>query len=428
MFHAEKRIKLSDQSSIINNKKNGDPLKGIEVDQEKDSDYISQSDFSEEFSLPMVRRKSQSSGRSSKQSFFSQTDSYQASSGYSSLLSSSLSLSPRKSTSRTPKKRKLEDTGSDENAFFSSDQFVSPSKLRKNDPSDIAKRAKLVLKEKSSSENVILSSTPIRDSNKNKRWGKFRSLHPEKFNIGQSLDDAEPIQKPPVLPKSSGGTSFDYGSSFDFTEDFELTSNSEHQEANIPNNLQQLWTGTLKRVTAPEPQTPIVKPQPIETITKSQEKKFSSNLTTPTRKFYDGWSKLDICGKLHRENNLALDKIFSYLEDIDLLSLSHVSKDYKRMIKSNKSWETKRKNYLNKHQITKENKPISIDTIVRSKPSVAKSRKRAFADSNVNHSMELRSKSISPPCSPSSKRFRDIQRVSLSFKLLQVFLINYFDF
>lgn len=396
-------MKLSDQSSIINNKKKSDPLSISSIDPEKDSDYMSQRDFTEssvDFSLPSIKRKNSTSGRASKQSF-ELADLHQ-SSGYSSLVSSSLS-SPRKSLSRTPKKRKFDDTGSDENAFYNSEHFVSPVKLRKNEPS--GNRAKLVLKEKSSSENVILSSTPIRDANRKKLWGKSRSLHPERFDVGRSLDYAEAIPKPPVLPKTSE-ISFNYGCSFDFTESFDLTSNVEHPDGNIPSNVEQLWTGSLKRETSPQPQAAAVKSQATETVTKSQEQTFSPNLVTPrsTRKFYDGRTKLDICGKLHMENNLALDKIFSHFSDVDLLSLSHVSKDYKHMIKSNKTWETKRRNYLNTHRINKENKLLP-------KPVAAKSCKRAFADSNINHSMELRSKQISPPVSPSTKRFRDIQKV-----------------
>lgn len=405
MFFAEKRIKLSDQSSIVSNKKNG------ASEQEKDSDYISQIDFSgsaADFSLPPVKLRSPRR-RSSKQSFDS-TDSHQVSSGYASLLSSSLSLSPRTSISRTPKKRKFDD----ENTFYGSDQFVSPLKLRKNDPND-AKRAKKVLKEKSTSENVILSSTPIRDSSKNK-WGRFRSLHPEKFDIGRSLDDHEPIRKPPTLP-AAAEASFDC-SSFDLTASFNLTSNVEHSDNNnIPSSLQQLWTGSLKRETSPKPQAAAT-----ETATKSKEQKISKNLNTSRREFYGGRKHLDICGMLQREKNLALDKIFSHLSDADFLSLSHVSKDYKHMIKSSKSWDTKRRNYLNAHQIDRENKlPGKPATVAATKAVIAvatKSRKRAFAESNVDHSMELRSKPVSPPSSPSSKRFRDIQKVKL-LKLLR---------
>lgn len=414
MFFAEKVIKLSDQSSITNKKKK-DSLSISTTDQEKDSDYISQIDFTgsaADFSLPSVKRKRLTSRRASSKQSFDSIESHQTS-GYSSLYSTSLSLSPRKSLNRTPKKRQFEETGSDENAFYNLDHFVSPAKFRKNEPNDNSKRAKLVLREKSSSENVILSSTPIRDSNKNKLWGRFRSLHPEKFDIGRSLDDGESIQKPLTLPKTSE-VSFDYGSSFDFTKSFDLTSNVEPpNDNNIPSTLQQLWTGSLKQETPPKPQTVAVKSQPTETITKSQEQKFSPNLIT-RRKFYGGRAKLDICGMLHRENNLALDKIFSHLSDLDLLSLSHVSKEYKNMIKSNKSWDTKRRNYLNAHQNIKENKLPGTHASVLEKPVGTKNRKRAFADSNVNHSMELRSKPVTPPVSPSTKRFRDIQKVNSS--------------
>lgn len=407
MFCAEKKLKLSDQS--IKDKTNSEPLRKSVIDHERDSDYISQTDFTEsneDFSLAPIYRKSFASDVNfSKQ--FDLTDSHQLSSGYSSLFSSSLSSSPRKSHNRSPKKRKLDDRPGDENAFSTSDSFASPVKLRKNDPSECRKRAKLVLREKSSSENVILSSTPIRDENKNKLWGKFRSLHPEKFNIGKSLDDAEPINKPAILPRTSG-PSIDYGSSFELS----LDSTSFAENTNIPSGLEQLWKGSLARQTSSEPLAVALKTQPIETATKSQEQKLSSNLISSTRKYFNGRLRLDICGKLFKENNLALDKILNHLSDIDILSLSHVSKDYKRMIKSNKSWENKRRNYLNAHLTDLENKLPGSKPIVLSKPVAPKNRKRAFADSNVNHSMELRSKPVTPPVSPSTKRFQDIQKVS----------------
>ena len=398
MFRAEKRLKLSTSSkSSVNNNKNKNFSATSSIDQGIESDYISHTDLTnsgEDFTLPPVKRKFSSPRHSldkNKHSF----DELHTSSGYSSLTSSIVSP-PR--VSRSPKKRKHEDTESDENAFYNSYQFVSPLKIPKKERS-----AKLILKEKSSSENVILSSTPIRNNTKKKLWGKFRSLHPEKFE-----QRFEPLETFSILPKSTEA-SFEIGTSFDFTSSFDL-SNNEQQDSHIPFNLQQLCTGSMNLDT-------IVKPQPTETITKSQEQKVESrtstskttNLSTSSRRSHCGRLKLDMVGMLYKENYLAFNKILGQISDLDLLSLSHVSKDYRNMIKSHKTLETKRLNYLKKFQENRENKPSSQPL---PKPTIVSgNRKRAFGDVNINHSMQLRSKPPSPPVSPSSRRFHENQKV-----------------
>lgn len=417
MFYAEKRIKLSNESSINNNKKKNDSAANS-TDHGIESDYISQVDFTNsadaDFSLPPVKRKlSRQVSFSLRKQPFDLSDPHQTSSGYSSLLSSSTSLSPQKSHSRTPKKRKLEESETDENAFYNSYQFVSPQKIPNKDSGSSTKRAKLILKEKSSSENVILSSTPIRNSNKNKLWGKFRSLHHEKFEIGKSFDEA---LKPSLLPKSTE-VSFDC-SSFDFTNSFDLTNNAEQQENNIPNHLQQLWTGSIIPTADAKPRAEAEISLPIETVSKSPKQNSSStssNLSSSFRISFCGRSKLDICGKLHMENNLALKNILIHLSDFDLLSLSHVSKEYRNMIISNKTWETKRQNYLKAYQKIKENKFPGSNLTLPTKPTALKDKKKALGESNINHTMELRSKPTSPPVSPSRKRFHDNQKVSSTF-------------
>lgn len=385
MFSAEKRIKLS-----TNNKQN-DSAAANSLDHGIESDFGSSLS---DFSLPQVKRKRlvsrQVSFSSQNKRSFDIAELQQTSSGYGSLLSSSSTLSPHKSLSRTPKKRKTEE--SDENAFYNSYQFVSPLKIRKKDPSD-PNGAKLILKEKSSSENVILSSTPISKNNKNKLWGKFRSLHQEKFEFGRSLED----EKFTILPRC---TEASFGSSFDLTSSFNL---SEHTD--IPSsNLQQLWSGSINLDS-------IVKPRPpsnvSQTVTESTTNVSTASITSRTR-FYCGRLKMDVLGKLHAENNLAVNKILSHLSDIDLLSLSHVSKDYRSMIKSNKTHEPKRQNYLKAYQKTKENQlpgatpPPKLPT--------DKARKGKFGDV-INHSMQLRSKHPSPPVSPSRRKFHENQKV-----------------
>lgn len=415
MFYAEKRIKLSDESSINKNKKKSNSSAADSSENIIESGYHSQADFTnstEDFSLPPVkslasRQVSFQSNLDNKQSF-DYVDLQQSSSGYSSLLSTS--SSPQKSHGRTPKKRKQE---TDENAFYNSYQFVSPTKIRKKDPSYDNKRAKLILKEKSCSENVILSSTPIRSSNDKAKWGKFRSLHPEKFVIGKSLDEVETFEKVSTLSKSTDA-SFNFGASFDFTNSFELSSNAEQSIHKIPSDVNQLLTQEIKEIAKPRAEA-------NETITKPQEENVSaasfstSSLSSTSRSFYHcGRLRMDILGKLHDIDKLAAQMILGHLSDIDLLSISHVSKNYKQMIKSDKKLQMKKQNYLKTQRKNLENRTPKeqISFAIKSAKIAEKEQtKRPFGNSNVNHSMQLRSKAVSPPVSPSSKRFHENQKV-----------------
>lgn len=353
-----------------------------------------------DFSLPAVRRKSLlgrkvSFSRNNKQSFES-SDSHHTSSGYSSLLSSSSTASGRSSYNRTPTKRKSEEI--DENA--------SPLKIRKKEPSD-GNRAKRILKEKSSSENVLQTSTPIRPNAQSLLWGKSRSLHPQSFEPQKSLDGFGSFGKPPTLSASSE-ISFDV-SGVDFPTSFDQGSSVVYLETHIPPQFHQLMTSSMNGA--------VVQPKPVETIIESQENAKSklSALSTISssgqrRSFYER-VKLDILGKLNEKDKSALKDIFSYLGDSDLLSLSHVSKDYRSMIKSNKTFETRRLNYLITHQQDLENKhpPGTLSNLSKTK---VKDRKRPFGEANVNHSMQLRSTPSSPPTSPARKRLQDNRNVS----------------
>lgn len=435
MYYAEKRIKLSDESSINKNKKKSNSSAADSSDHGIESGYHSQADFTNstaDFSLPPVKRKSsisrQASFQSNKQSL-DLAETSQSASGYSSLLSSS--YSPRKSHGRTPKKRKQE---TDENAFYNSYQFVSPPKIRKKDPSLDNNRAKLILKEKSSSENVILSSTPIRSVNDKGRWGKFRSLHPERFEIGKSLDEVEPFEKIPTVAKSTEA-SFNFGASFDLTNSFELSSNVEQS---APSDVHQLWTEKINISSLAKPlATP--RAEPTETVTKSQEclknvsaaSHATTSISSSSRTLYNcGRLKMDILGKLHDMDNLALKMILGHLSDIDLLSVSHVSKNYKEMIKSDKKLNLKRQSYLKAQRKNQENRTKDENISITNKTSKIGDRpaRRPFEDSNINHKMELRSKPQSPPVSPSSKRFHENQKVLKTHKGLNSWLSLTFSF
>lgn len=403
MFSFEKRAKLSHEGSVNKTNKNLSAAANS-IDQGIESDYNSHVDFASsgaDFSLPMVKRRVLAPRHSYDQLKRQSSESAEQSSlGYSSLVSSSSSsIAPK---SRTPKKRKFDE--SDENAFYNSHNFVSPLKIRKTD-----RDAKLVLKEKSSSENVILCSTPIQRNDKRKLWGKFRSLHPERFETG-----VEPIEKfSHILPRTTEeAASFDLGSSFDLTTSFDLTSN---HESHIPHNIQSLCTGSIA-TGQPDTQA-LAKPSPTETITKPQEPTQESRgsnapIISPPRRFNCGRLKLDILGTLSRGHDLPLMKILGYMSDQDLLNLSHVSKDYRNMIKSHKTLDSRRLTYLKKFQEVRENKPPGAVKEEPAKIRLTPSRKRAFGDVNVNHSMQLRSKPPSPPVSPSRQKFHENQKVS----------------
>lgn len=420
MLNAGKKFKLSNESSI-NKFKNESHTANL-TDQGIESGFHSQIDFtnnSADFSLPPVKRKSLASRQlypNNKKSL--DLVEQQTSLGYSSLLSSPTN-SPRNLQGRTPRKRKAQE--SDENAFYDSGHFVSPLKISKRSSSTTQNYSKLILKEKSSSENVILSSTPIRDNNK-KKWGRFRSLHPEKFNIGKSVEDNEAIEKLSFTLPKSRDCSFDCGSSLDFSGSFNLTSSAEQQgKPNIPNNLHQLCTASINLDTIEEVKESALSCQPTESTTLPQEQvdlhssgilEQTPNTSSCSRKIYlDGRSKVDILRALHRENNLALPIILNYMTDIDLLSLSHVSKEFSSMITSNKALETKRRNYLESQRQNLENKFSGSFAPSSPKRNALTNHKRAFGDLNVNHSMQLRSKPPSPPVSPSRKRFIENQKV-----------------
>lgn len=402
MFSFEKRAKLSHDGSVNKTNKNSSAA-ALSMDQGIESDCNSHVNFTSsgaDFSLPMVKRRVLAPRHSYDHFKRDSLESAEQSSlGYSSLVSSSSSIAPK---SRTPKKRKFDE--SDEN-FYNSHNFVSPLKIRKTD-----RDAKLVLKEKSCSENVIACSTPIRSNDKKtKLWGKFRSLHPERFETG-----VESIEKlPQILTRTTEeAASFDIGSSFDLTASFDLTSN---HESHIPLNIQSLCTGSIG--TGHLDTQALAKPQPTETITKPQEQARESRpVISPARRSHCGRLKFDIMGALSRGHDLPLMKILGYMSDQDLLNLSHVSKDYRNMIKSHKTLDSRRLTYLKKFQEVRENKPPGAVKGEPAKIRLTPSRKRAFGDVNVNHSMQLRSKVPSPPVSPSRQRFHENQKVRFNLQ------------
>lgn len=369
MLPATKRKKIS-----FNAKENENYDAESGFHSQVDFSSITTSSSSSSLSDVSSRRKSclASSRGSYQQQSFSESQ-QSISIGFGSASTSGILISPAK---RDNRKRKSELSETDEN-FYNSYQFVSPLKIRKRDPND-KNCAKLILKEKCSSENVILSSTPIRTEQKASKWGKFRSFHPEKLQFGKSLDEHEP--EPATAPvKINNDSTFNYSS-------FNLSNTSFNND--IPSeNVQNLLAAEIK-----------TEPKLKSTITTTSTVKPQN-----TRHFYNGKARLDILGELHPRYDIIANKILDYLDPESLLRISHVSKVYRELILSNKIYETKRKSYLKHHRSIVENKYPSCGQKLISSSSLVK--KKAFGPSNlINQSqMILRQRPITPPYSPRGK-------------------------
>lgn len=272
------------------------------------------------------------------------------------------------------RKRKSEVTETDEN-FYNSYQFVSPLKQRKRDPSD-KNCAKLILKEKCPSENVILSSTPIRAEQRASKWGKFRSFHPEKLQFGKSLCDEE--TSPPVKETHDSSLNF---SSINFSN---ASFNTDIPSENVKNLL-------AADIIETEP-----KPKHVS----------SATIIEPlnTRPRYGENKRIDILGMLNPRYENSVCKILNFLDAKSLLNLSHVSRDYRKIIVSNKTYEAKRRIYLNHHRSIVENKYPSC---VRRISTSSYIKKKALESSNLvnqQSSMILRQRPITPPQSPQKRK------------------------
>jgi hypothetical protein len=345
-----------------------------------------------------------------------------SSSGYSSLLSSSSNLTSSVAASssssfsrqsRTPKKRKSEISESDEN-FYNSLHFISP--LKKIPKREDKNCAKLILKEKSSSENVILSSTPIRTNQRT--WQKFRSFHPEKI---KDFDNEQLTNFGTTAQKSSAeGSSFNL-SSFNFSStSFNLTPSTQQD---IPANIHNLWSDDIKPKLDPTRSRPVIlkSSEACESqvpLHLSLSQSTVSSTASERKRHFNGRRTFDILGRLNSNHDIALEKILGYLDDESLLSISHVSKEYRKMIQSNKFYETKRQNYLKASKSVKENKlpnASGSEVIAPTRTASEKKRRKAFNSHNLNdNQMTLRTKPA--PQSPSS-RFNEMQKVSVEYAI-----------
>lgn len=387
---------------------------------QSESGFIS-SEFTNsiDFSLNSIDRTSFSRRSSFQRSSYDSIHYEQKqTSEYGTLNNSSAFESPSKrSINRTPKKRKMPFNERDENYYYS-ENFVSPPKIQ---PKNQVNCAKLILKEKSSSENVILSSTP--KANNNKLWGKFRSFHPEKL-IGKSFGEDEPVQSDSfsnLLPKSIAECSFIdnsfniTNSSFNFTNLLEHNQQQSVEDSKEIPGLNNLWMSKINTSTNAKKIETITSATPVNEI-KTLTNSTSSLINDNPRRNYSGTTKLNILGKLHIERNLALDIILSSLNDIDLTSLCIVSKEYKDLVTTNKHAQSRKENYLKVKRSVKENKiPLSVSFKNQEPVPVyveLKNLPKAFGDSNSNR-MKLRPKpQYSPPVSPSKRLFHENQKVS----------------
>lgn len=278
---SERMLKSSKRLKLMQNEK------GCEIF-DAESGFHSQVDLSSANSseISHLRRKSCSlaSHRGSlKQQSFS--ESHQLSSGYGSSFSltgssSNASVSALVSPAKN-RKRKSELSESDEN-FYNSYQFVSPLKVRKRDPND-KNCAKLILKEKCSSENVILSSTPIRNEQRVNKWGKFRSFHPEKLQFGKSIE----ISSPQMAIKDSSAALLNFSTSFNLS--------SANVTQDIPEHVQNLWTDDIKLFKTPMVTETVTSKTVAETVILEAVKERIKK--SPERTFYDKRERFDILGE-----------------------------------------------------------------------------------------------------------------------------------
>lgn len=388
---------------------NGDSLGSMDSSVESRKRVISSK--SVDFTLPSVKRKTLATRGAS----LHHSDSIeiqqlsQVSSGYSSGLSCSTSSSNQ---NISPRKRKSSSREGDEN-FYNSFSFISPVKLRAS--KEVC--AKKILKEKCSSENVIRCSTPVQNnSNKNRIWRRYQSHHPENVK-----NPTAPFTLSENIPTSVEEASFDEFSSFDLTASFDVTNNEDHRQLfagsirqsneQIESHLEKLLTPTKKE---PQPST-------------------STNLTNKKINYF-GREKFDIIGKLSDKFPSISNNILRYLDFKDKLSLSHVSTIHRNIVRSNKIFETDRINYLENFKKNEENLypgKRNLSSTLKETPICSihekkdKSRLGAYNKNILSNSSILQ---ISPPVSPSRRKFHENQKVSGNFAIFTLTKIFKFSF
>lgn len=322
----------------------------------------------------------------------------QLSSGYGSIFSSSSSCSSSMKKQRSSAKK------SDEN-FYNSFNFISP--VKKPVVREIF-NAKKILKEKSSSENVIRSSTPVQSKANNKKalWGRFRSLHPEKLQTDAEFQALKSIEL----------KSFDESTNLSSFELSDIHSFNQHGEtsANLSSNdvLEELFTKSLNR-TKLEEYTTTGEGEDNE-LNLDNEVKLIEPETKPIAELkvfkkanYQGRENVDILSKLH-EKRISLNPILQYLNFNDLLHLSEVSRKHRDIVRSIKTFESKRQSNKEAFKQNAENLTPSENLRIDSGTLIRKN-KRKFGDFNITNKD---AQPPTPPISPSRRKFHENQKVS----------------
>lgn len=294
----------------------------------------------------------------------------QFSSGYESNYSSSVLCSPSMKRPKSTKK-------SDEN-FYNSFNFISPVKkpIGRQLSND-----KKILKEKSCSENVIRCSTPVQNKSvKRGLWGKSKSLHPGKVLTSAEFD---PIKSLDIKGSFDATTSF---SSFDVSDINSITQQEEDEGINFPKSeLKLLLTGTLASVQE-RPEAAVV----LKSVN------------------YCGRERIDILSKLTEKNIPLEHTVLKYLNFNDLLQLSGVSKQHREIVHSIKSFEAKRIQQTEAFKCNAENANPSKVCELLSSNNVRKEKKKKFGNFNDTN---IITEAVSPPVSPSRRRFHENQKV-----------------
>lgn len=145
-----------------------------------------------------------------------------------------------------------------------------------------------------------------------------------------------------------------------------------------------------------------------------------------SRKSYDGTDRLNIIKRLYKHEPTILETIFSYLNDGDILNLSLVSKIYSNIIQENRIFRDRRQRYLSNIIPMKENQNnnntftnnnnnnINVQMKTDSyKIEPANNPRQPFKE--CNHAIISKKNAvpvdISPPVSPSRRKFRKNQKV-----------------
>lgn len=317
---------------------------------------------------------------------------------------------------KSPQKRRL----ADENCFSPKIKI-----LRENS-------AKLVLKEKSRSENILIASTPIRAV----KLGKFNSFMPSRAAFDSFDQEVEQIpsqtstfQKPKLPALASLGKSHNFSS--EGFDSFNLSSNFDQTDHTGDSNFNSLLTGVIcdeleTKISASTalddsleiPQHDSVKIPHVKKLLGSR--RVSSTFIpkqlpiiheiSPKEDIGLNRRKVDILVNIKKHggvDHLCMDGIMMKLDDQDLLSMCMVSTSWNEIVTNNKKTAVRRQQYLIVREATKENK-LTSKSLEKKKDEFKMVKAFNICSGNVFAEQKYRS----PPVSPSKKKFHENQKVS----------------